>query len=75
MPFAVFITTSCTPNKPDGVVTVIEVAVSLVIVAATPPIVTEVALARLAPVMVTAVPPAVEPELGKSEVIFGDGFV
>jgi hypothetical protein len=54
---------------------VIEVAVSLVIVAATPPIVTEVALARFVPEMVTAVPPAVEPELGKSEVIFGDGFV
>ena len=47
----------------------IDVAVLLVMVAATPPIVTEVALARFVPVMVTAVPPAVEPEFGVIAVI------
>jgi hypothetical protein len=50
-----------------------EVAVSLVTVAALPPKVTEVAPPRLVPVMVTEVPPAVVPEVGAIEVIVGAG--
>jgi hypothetical protein len=44
------------------------VDVLLVTVPAEPPKVTEVALERLVPVIVTEVPPAVDPEVGVKEV-------
>ena len=50
---------------------VIAVAVLLLIVAELPPTVTEVALERLVPVIVTEVPPAVVPEVGESKVYVG----
>ena len=50
---------------------VIAVAVLLEMVAVLPPTVTEVALERLVPVIVTEVPPAVVPEVGESQVYVG----
>ena len=74
-PPAVVITTSLAPALPDGVVMVIAVAVLLEMVAVLPPTVTEVALERLVPVIVTEVPPAVVPEVGESKVYVGAGTV
>jgi len=53
------------------VVATIEVAVSVVTVAALEPKSTALVDARLVPVMVTEVPPAVVPEVGLIEVIVG----
>ena len=65
MPPGVVITTSLAPTLPAGVVIVIEVAVLAVIVAAAPPMMTDVAPARSVPEMTTpVVPPAVGPEAG-----------
>ncbi len=65
LPPGVVTTTSLAPAVPAGVVIVIEVAVLPVIVAAAPPMVTEVAPARSVPEMTTpVVPPAVGPVLG-----------
>ena len=50
---------------------VIAVEELLFMVAVLPPTVTEVALERLVPVIVTEVPPAVVPEVGESEVYDG----
>ena len=63
VPAAVVTVTSTVP-VPAGLVATICVAVSLVIVAATPPKFTAVADARPVPVIVTVVPPAAGPELG-----------
>jgi 6,7-dimethyl-8-ribityllumazine synthase len=73
-PAAVVTTTSFEPEVPLGVVIVRDVAVFEFIVAATPPMVTEVALDRLVPVIVTEVPPAVTPEVTLSDVIVGGGL-
>ena len=54
-----------------GLVAVIAVAVSLVIVAATPPKSTAVAPARSVPVIVTDVPPLVGPVAGLTPVTAG----
>ena len=55
-----------------GVTQVTEVALLTVMeVAATPPKVTAVVLARLVPVIVTEVPPATAPKSGASEVMVG----
>ena len=71
VPPAVVTTTSFAPAIPDGVVITIWVAVLLVIEAAVPPTVTEVALERLVPVIVTEVPPNVEPIIGVNDVKVG----
>ena len=68
VPPAVVITTSLAPAVPDGAVTTICVDVLLVTVAVAPPIVTDVAFERLVPVIVTEVPPAMEPDVGVKEV-------
>jgi hypothetical protein len=70
-PAAVVTTTSFAPEVPLGVVIVREVAVFEPLVAATPPIVTEVALDRLVPVMTVDVPPTAGPAVTESEVIVG----
>ena len=48
---------------------------TLTLVAAVPPKVTLAPAAKLVPVMVTAVPPLVEPELGETELTVGAGAV
>ena len=60
------------PALPAGVtaVTVVELT-TLTEVAATPPIVTELAPVRFVPVIVIAVPPAVEPVAGETKEIVG----
>jgi hypothetical protein len=57
----VVIPISLIPAVPAGVRTVTAVFVSEVIVAATPPIVTEEVLAKLVPKIVVVVPPATGP--------------
>ena len=62
------------PAVPAGVVAVIVVALTTVTsVAATPPMVTPVAPAKSAPVMVMVVPPAPDPVLGETLVTVGAG--
>jgi hypothetical protein len=57
---------------PAGVVAVMVVLFTTVtLVAAVPPIVTPAPVAKLAPVMVTAVPPTAGPELGLMVVTAG----
>ena len=57
---------------PDGVTTVIEVALTLTIeVPDAPPNVTAEVPVKLVPVIVTDVPPLVEPDEGATEVIVG----
>ena len=64
--------TSCSPTDPDGVTTVIEVALTLVSdVPAIPSNVTPVVPANLMPVIVTVVPPVVGPLAGETDVIVG----
>ena len=70
-PPAVVTTTLAGPAVPDGAVTVIDVEVSAVTVAAVPPIVTEVAPVRLVPPMTTELPPATGPALGVTEPMIG----
>ena len=70
MPADVVTVTSTMP-LPGGLVTVTCVLESAVIVPAAPPKLTLVAPARLAPVIVTAVPPAVVPLDGDTPVTAG----
>jgi len=72
LPNEVVTTTSFAPAAPAGVTAVMEVAVATTLVAATPPTVT-VALAKLVPLIVIVVPPAVGPEIGLTLVIVGTG--
>jgi len=71
VPFAVVTATSTAPAACTPVVAVIEVAELLTTVAATPPIVTAVALSKFVPVIVTLVPPDVPPDEGLTVVIEG----
>ena len=71
MPPTVVTTTSAEPATPAGAVTVSEMVVSAVIGAVTPPIVTELALDKLFPPMITLVPPVTGPSDGATEVIVG----
>ena len=62
------------PAEPAGVVHVIEVAETTVtLVHAEPPTVTVEALPKFVPVIVIAVPPAVEPDVGDTAVTVGAG--
>ena len=61
------------PAIPAGVFAVIEVAVATTLVAATPLTVTLVALVKLVPLMVNAVPPKVVPEAGDTSAMVGTG--
>ena len=65
------VTVTSTMPLPGGLVTVICVLESAVIVPAAPPKLTLVAPARLVPVIVTAVPPAVVPLDGDTPVTAG----
>ena len=68
--------TLAVPAVPAGVVAVMLVALTtLTLVAATPPMVTPVAPVKLVPVMVTLVPPAVEPAFGEMPVSLVDVLV
>jgi hypothetical protein len=62
------------PRLPAGVVTVTDVAVFAVIVAAAEPKSTAVAPPRFAPEIVTEVPPARAPKYVLSEVMVGGDF-
>ena len=69
-------TTALFRPVPAGVRQLTEVAVlALKAVQAAPPMVTPVALARLLPLMVTLVPPAVLPVLGRMALTLGAGTV
>jgi hypothetical protein len=72
VPSAVTTATLLGPAEPAGVtaVTVVEFT-TVTPVAGTSSIVTELTPARLKPVIVIAVPPRVEPELGITEVTVG----
>jgi len=72
LPNEVVTTTSFAPAAPAGVTAVMEVAVATTLVAATPPTVT-VALAKLVPLIVIVVPPAVGPLVGLTLEIVGTG--
>jgi len=64
------------PAVPAGVTAVIDVDdTTTTLVAATPPTVTLVAPVKLVPVMVMAVPPRVEPEVGLIPEIVGGGVM
>jgi len=64
--------TLAVPAVPAGVVAVILVELTTIkLVAAVPPMVTEVAPVKPVPVMVMAVPPAVEPLVGEILVTVG----
>lgn len=64
--------TATAPMVPDGVVAVIDVApTTTTLVAAAVPNVTVAPVAKLVPVMVTAVPPAVAPTFGDTLVTDG----
>lgn len=66
-------TTSRAPAVLDGVTTVTEVALTLTIeVPAAPPNVTADVPVKLVPVIVTEVPPLVEPDEGATVVIVGE---
>ena len=71
-PPTVVTTTLFAPAVPAGVFALIDPAVALTMVAATPPIVT-FAPARLAPAIVIAVPPPNGPDLGDTLAIVGTG--
>ena len=71
LPPAVLTTTSFAPSLPGGVVIDSWVEELLTIVAAFPPIVTEVVVSRLVPEIVTAVPPATKPVLVLSAEMVG----
>ena len=72
-PVSVLVTTTfLAPALPAGVVQVIDVAeTTTTLVQALPPTVTAAPAAKLVPVMVIAVPPAVLPEVGETEVMVG----
>jgi hypothetical protein len=65
--------TSAAPAEWAGLVVVIWVALLVLMGADVPPKVTEVAPVRLVPVIVTGVPPEVDPVPGDTEVIVGGG--
>ena len=72
LPAGVVTMTLAGPAAPAGTVAVMVVAFTIAkLVAATPPKVMLVAPVNVVPVMVTTVPPAVEPELGLTEVTVG----
>ena len=73
VPVSLLVTTTfLAPALPAGVVQVIDVAETTVTdVQALPPTVTAAPAAKPVPVMVIAVPPAVEPELGEIDPIVG----
>ena len=74
VPLAVVTVIGLAPTPPAGVtavITVVETATTFV--AATPPTITLLALVKFVPVMVMAVPPRVEPEVGLTLVIVGGG--
>jgi hypothetical protein len=72
VPSAVVTLTDFTPATCGGVTAVTEVALTTVTaVAATPPIMTEVAPVRFVPVSVMVVPPVVGPEFGETVVNVG----
>ena len=72
VPPGVVTSTLAAPALPDGVVAVIEVALTTVTpVAAVPPRVTAVASVKPVPVMVTDCPPAHGPDVGLTDVTAG----
>ncbi len=71
VPLGVVTATLCAPTVPAGVTAVTLVDETTTLVAATPPTVTLVAPVKLVPVIVIAVPPAVEPDVGVIDVIVG----
>jgi hypothetical protein len=72
VPFAVVTSTLAVPVVPAGVVAVILVALTtLTLVAAAPPIVTEVAPVNLYPVIVIDLLPTIEPLVGLTDVTKG----
>ena len=72
VPSDVVTRTLAVPAAPAGVTAVIVVAETTVTeVAAAPPIVTEVAPVKLAPEMVTLVPPEIAPALGEIDATVG----
>jgi hypothetical protein len=74
VPPGVVTTTLAVPAVPEGVVQVAEVAeATLTAVHAAPPTVIPVAPVKLVPVIVTGVPPAVEPDVGEIDVTVGGG--
>ena len=74
VPPAVVTATLFAPAVPAGVLAVIEVAfTTTTLVAAMPLTVTLVVPVKLIPVMVNAVPPRVDPEVGEMEVMVGAG--
>ena len=74
-PYGVVSETFAAPAAPDGVtaVTVVELT-TLTDVAATPPIVTELAPVKFVPVIVIAVPPLVGPVFGLTDEIVGVAY-
>ncbi len=76
VPLAVVSVTLTAPADPAGAVTVSDVALAAVTVAALDPkstVLPAVVVANPVPVMVTVVPPAVEPLVGLIDVIAGGG--
>ena len=75
-PYGVVTATLTAPRVPAGVTAVTLVdETTTTLVAATPPTVTLVAPVKLAPVIVIAVPPAVEPVAGETEEMAGSGVL
>ena len=69
------VTLISTVPVPEGEVAVIEVAeLKVKLAAAVAPKVTAVTPVKLAPVMVTVVPPVCGPDVGEIEVTVGDGI-
>ena len=76
VPFGVITTTLFAPTVPAGVTAVTLVdETTTTLVAATPPTVTLVAPVKIVPVIVIAVPPAVEPVAGETEEMAGSGVL
>ena len=72
VPPAVVTATLCAPAVPAGVTAVIDVALTTTtLVAATPPTVTLLAPVKFVPVIVKAVPPNVEPDVGEMLAMVG----
>ena len=76
VPFGVVTATLFAPRVPAGVTAVTLVdETTTTLVAATPPTVTLVAPVKLVPVIMIAVPPAVEPVAGETEEMAGSGVL
>ena len=76
VPLGVVTATLFAPTVPAGVTAVTLVdETTTTLVAATPPTVTLVAPVKLVPVIVIAVPPAVEPVAGETEEMAGSGVL